>query len=226
MVEAMDASVGNVLEAVDRAGIADRTMVVFFADNGGLNFEGKGKVKITDNSPLRAGKGHLYEGGIREPLVMRLPGGIKRGTVIHTPVCSVDFLPTFCDMAGLKCGNVDGVSLAPLLHGGKLKPRPLFWHYPHYSNQGGEPGSAIRDGDWKLIEFHADGRRELFNLKDDAGEKVNRIARRPEVAKRLAAKLDEWRKQSGAIMPAKNPNADPAWPGFQLTGAERPTPPA
>jgi arylsulfatase A len=226
MVEAMDASVGKVLDAVERAGIADRTLVVFFSDNGGLNFEGKSKLRITDNSPFRAGKGHLYEGGIREPLVMRLPGTIRRGTVIDTPVCSVDFLPTFCDLAGLKSGKVDGVSLAPLLRGGKLKPRPLFWHYPHYSNQGGEPGSAIRDGDWKLIEFHPDGRRELFNLKDDVSEKVNLIAKRPEVAKRLAARLAAWRKEAGAIMPWKNPNADPKWPGLQLTGDEKPTPPA
>lgn len=153
MVEAMDASVGKVLDAVDRAGIAGRTMVVFFADNGGLNYEGRSKLRITDNSPFRAGKGHLYEGGIREPLLMRLPGVVKRGAVIDTPVSSIDFLPTFCDLAGVKCGKVDGVSLAPLLRGGRLKDRSLYWHYPHYSNQGGEPGSAIRDGDWKLIQI-------------------------------------------------------------------------
>lgn len=226
MVEAMDASVGAVLDAIDRAGIADRTMVVFFADNGGLNFEGKSKQRITDNSPLRAGKGHLYEGGIREPLLMRLPGTIKPGTVIDTPVSSVDFLPTFCDVAGAKTGMVDGVSLRPLFRGAALKSRSLFWHYPHYSNQGGEPGSAIRDGDWKLIEFHADGRRELFNLKEDEGEKVNLIRKHPDIARKLLAKLDSWRKASGAVMPVKNSNADPQWPGFGLTGAEKPTPPA
>jgi arylsulfatase A-like enzyme len=226
MVEAMDASVGGVLDALDRAGIADRTLIVFFSDNGGLNYEGRSKVKITDNSPFRAGKGHLYEGGIREPLVMRLPGVIKPGTVIDAPVSSVDFFPTFCDFAGVKPGKVDGVSLRPVLTGGKLKPRPLFWHYPHYSNQGGEPGSAIREGDWKLIEFHADGRRELFNLKDDESEKVNLIRKRPDIARKLQAKLDAWRKSVGAIMPKKNPNADPHWPGFQLSGDEKPTPPA
>jgi arylsulfatase A-like enzyme len=225
MVEAMDASVGRVLDAVDRAGIGDRTMVVFFSDNGGLNFEGKSKTRITDNSPFRAGKGHLYEGGIREPLLMRLPGMIQLGAVIDAPVCSIDFLPTFCDLAGAKPPKVDGVSLMPLLRGGRLQPRPLFWHYPHYSNQGGEPGSAIRDGDWKLIEFHADGRRELFNLSQDASERVNLVAKRPEVASRLAAKLERWRKEAGAIMPRKNPNADPNWPGLQLTGGEKPTPP-
>ena len=226
MVEAMDRSVGRMLDAVERAGIADRTLIAFFSDNGGLNYEGRSKNRITANSPLRAGKGHLYEGGIREPLVMRLPGTIRPGTVIDTPVCSIDFLPTFCDLTGAKAGSVDGVSLMPLLRGRRLPPRPLFWHYPHYSNQGGEPGSAIRDGAWKLIEFHTDGRRELFDLVQDPGERVNLILKRADVANRLAARLDRWRKETGAVMPGKNPNADPKWPGFQLTGEEKPTPPA
>jgi len=117
----------------------------------------------------------------------------------------------------------NGVSFMPLLRGGALKPRPLFWHYPHYSNQGGEPGSAIRESDWKLIEFHKDGRRELFNLREDISETRNLVEKEPAVAKRLAKRLDEWRKRSGAIMPKKNPNADPAWPGWGLTGEERPT---
>jgi arylsulfatase A-like enzyme len=226
MVEAIDSSVGRVLDAVDRAGVADRTLVIFFSDNGGLNYEGTSKTRITDNSPFRAGKGHLYEGGIREPLMMRLPGLVRPGAVIDTPVCSIDFLSTFCDLAGARAPKVDGVSLLPLLRGGRLKPRPLFWHYPHYSNQGGEPGSAIREGPWKLIEFHADRRRELFHLLDDPGEMANLVSKRPEVASRLAATLDRWRKETGAIMPRRNPNADPKWPGLLLTGGEKPTPPA
>ena len=119
---------------------------------------------------------------------------------------------------------MDGVSLAPLLRGGSLRRRSLFWHYPHYSNQGGEPGSAIRDGDWKLIEFHAGGRRELFNLREDPSEMTNLIARRPEIAKSLALKLDAWRKATGAVQPRRNPDANPNWPGFELTGEEKPTP--
>jgi arylsulfatase A-like enzyme len=113
----------------------------------------------------------------------------------------------------------------PLLRGGSAKPRPLFWHYPHYSNQGGEPGSAIREGDWKLIEFHKDGRRELYNLREDISETRNLVEKQPETAKRLTARLDEWRKRSGAIMPGKNPAADPAWAGWELSGEEKPTPP-
>lgn len=225
MRESMDQSVGRVMDAVEKSGAADNTLLMFFADNGGLRYEGKSKSAVTDNAPLRAGKGHLYEGGIREPLIIRYPGVVKPGTVIDTPVCSVDFLPTFAEMAGQKAGDVDGVSLLPLLSGGSLKPRPLFWHYPHYSNQGGAPGSAIREGDWKLIEFHADGRRELFNLADDAGEHRNLIRSQAKVADELQAKLNRWRKSTHAIMPERNPKADPAWPGFQLTGEEPPTPP-
>jgi arylsulfatase A-like enzyme len=224
MLENLDASVGSVLRALDQNGLAENTLVVFFSDNGGLRYEGTAQSAVTDNAPLRAGKGHLYEGGIREPLLMRLPGTIQAGAVIDTPVCSVDFLPTFCDLAGTAAGKVDGVSLMPLLRGGKLAPRPLYWHYPHYSNQGGEPGSAIREADWKLIEFLADGRMELFNLKDDPGEQVNLIGRHPEVAQLLGARLRAWRRETGAVMPRKNPAADPDWPGWNLTGAEKPTP--
>lgn len=225
MIESLDESVGGVLKALDQAGVADHTMVLFFSDNGGLRYEGKARDAVTDNSPFRAGKGHLYEGGIREPMIVRWPGVVGGGRMIDTPVSSIDFLPTFCDVAGVRAPGVDGVSLAPLLRGKTLKARPLFWHYPHYSNQGGEPGSAIRDGDWKLIEFLTDGRRELFHLKDDPGERRNLIEREPERARQLWARLDRWRKESGAQIPVRNPKADPAWPGWQLTGAEKPTTP-
>ncbi len=225
MVESLDASVGAVLASIDKAGVADRTLVAFFSDNGGLRYEGGSKQPVTDNSPFRAGKGHLYEGGIREPMIVRYPGVVKPGSVISTPVSSVDFLPTFCDIAGQRVRDVDGVSLLPLLKGGKLKDRPLFWHYPHYSNQGGEPGSAIREGDWKLIQFYDRPRAELYNLRNDAGETLNLVERESGVAKKLTARLQQWLKDSAATIPSKNPNADPSWPGWNLTGAERPTPP-
>jgi arylsulfatase A-like enzyme len=225
MVESLDESVGQVLSAIDNAGIADHTMVMFFSDNGGLRYEGKSHDAVTDNAPLRAGKGHLYEGGIREPLIVRYPGVVKPGSIVHTPVSSVDFFPTLCDASGIKPGDVDGVSLMPLLRGGSLTPRPLFWHYPHYSNQGGEPASAIREGDWKLIEFLCDGRRELYNLREDISETRNQVERQPSIGRRLAAKLGAWRRKSGATMPGKNPNANPAWPGFGLFGEEPPTAP-
>lgn len=200
-------------------------MVFFFSDNGGLRYEGLAQKPVTDNSPLRAGKGHLYEGGIREPLIIRYPGPLRSGTLIDVPVSSVDFFPTMCDAAGVRAVAVDGVSLMPLLRGRSLRPRALFWHYPHYSNQGGEPGSAIREGDWKLIEFLRDGRKELYNLREDVSEMHNLVRKEPAVASRLAAKLNRWRTESGAQMPRRNPNADPAWPGWGLTGEEKATPP-
>jgi len=225
MVESLDESVGTVLAAIDAAGVTHRTLVIFFSDNGGLRFEGQSHKAVTDNSPLRAGKGHLYEGGIREPLIMRYPAVLKPGTVVDAPVSSVDFFPTICDAAGVPAGNVDGVSLLPVLRGGSLKPRALFWHYPHYSNQGGEPGGAVREGDWKLIEFYQDGRRELYNLRADVSETHNLVLKEPAVTARLAATLDQWRRKTGAVMPRKNPKADPRWPGWHLTGEEKPTPP-
>ena len=209
MVESLDESVGRVLAAIDEAGIADRTIVFFFSDNGGLRYEGPAQKPVTDNSPLRAGKGHLYEGGIREPLIIRAPGVSKPGTVIDTPVSSVDFFPTMCAAAGLNAGDVDGVSLLPLLRGGSLRPRALFWHYPHYSNQGGEPGSAIREGDWKLIEWYEDGSLELYNLRDDIGEKTNLASTHRDKAERLHAQLVAWRKSVNALMPTPNPEWKP-----------------
>ncbi len=226
MVERMDEGVGAVLNAIDKAGAADRTLVAFFSDNGGLLYEGVRKDAVTDNSPLRAGKGHLYEGGIRSPLIVKLPGVVKPGSVISTPVSSIDFLPTFCELSGVRPGDVDGMSLMPALQGRTLRGRPLFWHYPHYSNQGGEPGSAIRDGDWKLIRFYDKPRQELFNLRLDPSETQNLINREAAIGQKLAARLDAWLKDSGAIIPSRNPNADPAWPGWNLTGALNPTPPA
>ena len=226
MVETFDQSVGRVAAAVEQTGLSGNTMVIVFSDNGGLCYEGRSKERVTDNSPLRAGKGHLYEGGIRVPLIVRFPGKVRPGSTVDTPVSSSDLFPTICAAAGLEARGVDGVSLWPLLAGGSLRPRQLFWHYPHYSNQGGEPSSAIRDGDWKLIEFYAGARRELYNLRNDPGETRNLVERQPAIARKLGLALHQWLKQVDAPLPRPNPNADPAWPGLGLTGAEPPTPPA
>ncbi|MGB9605030.1 MAG: sulfatase-like hydrolase/transferase, partial [Bryobacteraceae bacterium] len=226
MVESLDESVGQVLKTIEETGLRDRTLVIFFSDNGGLRYEGRSTQWVTDNSPFRAGKGHLYEGGIREPLLIRYPPLVKPGTVISTPVSSVDLLPTICELAGVAARGVDGVSLIPLLRGGRIRERPLYWHYPHYSNQGGEPGSAIRLGPWKLIQFYQHPRRELYNLEKDPGETTNLIDREPQVARRLGALLERWLKQTHAAMPEANPGYDSSWPGWGLTGAEKPTPPS
>jgi arylsulfatase A-like enzyme len=162
----------------------------------------------TSNLPLRAGKGWLYEGGIREPLIMKWPKVIRAGTENHTPVISNDFYATFLAAAQLpqiKKQHTGSTNLLPLLQGKELKERALFWHYPHYSNQGGSPGSAIRKGDWKLIRWYESGKEELFNLKDDIGEKNNLLAKEPEIAKSLAKELNNWLKSEKALFPEKNP---------------------
>jgi arylsulfatase A-like enzyme len=152
MVEAMDLAVGKILAKLDELGLAKNTLIIFTSDNGGLSTS---EGSPTSNLPLRGGKGWLYEGGIREPLVVRWPSVLKAGQTIDTPVCSPDYFATLMDVAGGKTtSKIDGVSLRPLLEGkGDLPERALCWHYPHYGNQGGAPGAAIRRGDWKLIQW-------------------------------------------------------------------------
>jgi arylsulfatase A-like enzyme len=209
MVEAMDLAVGKVLDALTRFNLAKDTVVVFMSDNGGLSTS---EGSPTSNVPLRAGKGWMYEGGIREPMIIRAPSLAKPGSVCAEPVMSTDFYPTLLELAGLPGRprqHLDGVSLAPLLAGGRLEPRPLFWHYPHYGNQGGMPSGAIREGDWKLIEWYEDGRLELFNLRQDLSEKYDLSRLHPDSTARLHAKLQAWRQGLGATMPAPNPQYKP-----------------
>jgi arylsulfatase A-like enzyme len=205
MVEAMDLAVGKVLGALDRLKLADRTTVVFMSDNGGLSTS---EGSPTSNVPLRAGKGWMYEGGIREPMIIRTPGVTKAGSTCETPVISTDFYPTLLELGGLPPipkQHVDGVSLVPLLKGKPLDRGALFWHYPHYGNQGGAPTGAVREGDWKLIEWYEDGRLELFNLKEDLGEKNDLSTKHPDRVKALHEKLKKWRQETGAKMSTKNP---------------------
>ncbi|MBL8221433.1 MAG: sulfatase [Bryobacterales bacterium] len=225
MLESLDEGVGRILRKLDELKIADRTAVFFLSDNGGLRFEGSQKQAVTDNAPLRAGKGHLFEGGIRIPMLVRWPGVTKPGATVAHPVCSVDLLPTIAQMAGLEAPVVDGVSLAGTLKSGSAPKRDfLFWHYPHYSNQGGSPGGAIRRGDWKLIEFYEDGRLELYNLKDDPGERVNLAVKKKGVAEQMLHLLRQVRMVVKATMPKSNPYFDADKADQGLTGVEAPTP--
>jgi arylsulfatase A-like enzyme len=211
MIESLDEGLGRILLALDRHGIADNTIVIFTSDNGGLaTLEGP-HTPATSNAPLREGKGFLYEGGIREPLVIRWPAAIKSSQTTDQIACSVDLLPTIADLCGIELTHeVDGVSLAPVLRGrGAIEREALYWHYPHYASQGGRPGGAIRAGDWKLIEFYESGRRELFNLKNDIRESRNLAASEPERTQQLAAQLDAWRKSVGAQRMTPNPNYHP-----------------
>jgi len=209
MIEAMDAAVGIVLDRLDRLGLADDTIVFFMSDNGGLSTS---EGWVTSNLPLRGGKGWMYEGGVREPMIVRAPGITRPGSVCREPVISTDFYPTMLELAGLPLRpkqHRDGTSFVPLLEGKKMTRGPIFWHYPHYGNQGGAPGGAVRDGDFKLIEWYEDGSLELFNLRDDLGEQHNLAAKFPDKVRDLHARLAAWREATGAKMPTPNPKFNP-----------------
>jgi arylsulfatase A-like enzyme len=212
MVEAMDLAVGKVLDGLEELGLDENTVVVFMSDNGGVSTAGGWP---TSNYPLRTGKGWLYEGGIREPLIMRVPGITKPGSTCAEPVISMDFYPTLLELCGLPQlpeQHVDGVSLVPLLRGDASFSRgSIFFHYPQYSGGlGGRPASAIRSGDWKLIRFFEDDRVELYNLKDDLSETKDLAKVHPEKAEALRSRLNAWLKETGAQFPAPNPNYDPS----------------
>jgi arylsulfatase A-like enzyme len=210
MVESMDDSVGRIMKKLDELKLTDRTLVIFTSDNGGLaTLEGM-PAAPTNNAPLREGKGYLYEGGIRVPLIVRGPGLRKPGTASEVPACSIDLFPTALEVCGVKSeAKVDGVSLLPVLKGGDVKREALYWHYPHYANQGSRPGGAVRSGNYKLIEFYENGRRELYDVKRDLSENRNLAEDKPEVVKELAAKLAAWRKEVGAKMMTPNPDYVP-----------------
>jgi arylsulfatase A len=210
MIESMDASVGRVLKKLDDLKLSDNTLVIFTSDNGGLATLDGMPFAPTFNGPLREGKGYLYEGGVRNPLIVKWPKGVKAGTVTDQVACSIDLFPTIQELCGSNAeSKFDGVSLCPVLKGEKLAERAIYWHYPHYANQGGRPCGAVRRGDYKLIEFYEDGRRELFDLKKDISESRNLIVEKPEIARELVALLDIWRKDVGSKMPTPNPNYKP-----------------
>ncbi len=190
MVEAMDLAVGKVLKQLDDSGIADKTVVVFTADNGGLSTS---EGSPTSNLPLRGGKGWVYEGGIREPWIIRYPGVTQPGSVSSEPICSIDLLPTVTASANVKLTHeVDGIDIRPALQGKSLQRQSLYWHYPHYSNQGGFPGGAILESDYKLIERYEDGSVHLYNLQEDIGEANDLASVMPDRVKAMRERLHAW----------------------------------
>jgi len=212
MIEAMDQAVGKVLDKLRELNLERETLVIFTSDNGGLSTS---EGWPTSNRPLRAGKGWVYEGGIRVPLILRWPGRIGPGSLITTPVISMDLYPTVLSAAAAKRADgqiLDGVDLAPLFRNENLPERPLFWHYPHYGNQGSAPAAAVREGPWKLIEWLEDGRTELYQLERDPSETHDMATTEPEIAERLRTQLGEWQKEVGAASPTPNPHYDPAKP--------------
>lgn len=208
MIEAMDEAVGIVLDKLDELGLADNTVVCFTSDNGGVS---SGDAFSSSMLPYRGGKGRQWEGGIREPYYIRVPGMTTAGSVCDVPVTGTDFYPTILQLAGLPLKptqHADGVSLVPLLQGKTIADRDLFWHYPHYGNQGGEPSSIVRSGAWKLIHYWEDGRDELYNILEDIGEQNDLAAQHPDKRKTLRKKLNAWLDQIEANIPLLNPSYD------------------
>ena len=209
LVQQMDDAVGIVLDKLMELGLEDDTIIVFTSDNGGV---ASGDAFSTTNFPLRGGKGYQWEGGIREPYFIKVPW-IKDSKQVDYPVTGTDFYPTLLDLAGIPLKpeqHIDGVSLKPLLEGKKIENRTLFWHYPHYGNQGGEPASMIRDGDWKLIHYWEDDRNELYNLAADPREQNNVLPQNAEHGNMLESKLNDFLKSVSANMPEKDSEFDPA----------------
>ena len=217
MVETLDNAVGALLRALDENGLADNTIVVFFSDNGGIDFVDVAGSPVTSNLPLRGSKATLYEGGTREPCIVRWPGKVKPGSKSDAVICSVDFYPTLLAMAGVEPKRrvpFDGKSFVPALEGKAFDRGPTFWHFPHYTPAtGNTPCSAVRVGDWKLIRFWCEGqgqndRLELYNLSEDMGESKNLASRMPEKVRELAAVMERFIVQTGAVRPKPNPKYD------------------
>ncbi len=210
MIESVDESVGKVTARLADLGLADNTVIVFTSDNGGL------RPRSTSNVPLRAGKGSAYEGGVRVPAIVKWPGVTRPGSTSAEPIITPDLYPTLLAAAGTRGdakhnAHVDGVSLVPLLRDprARLEREALYWHYPHYHPGGATPYGAVRAGAWRLVEFYEDSHVELYNLKDDVGEKTDLARKQPEKAAELRARLHAWRKAVGAQMPTPNPNFKP-----------------
>jgi arylsulfatase A len=206
LIESVDESVGRVRAKLDELGLSENTLFVFTSDNGGL-------MGVTRNDPLRVGKGSAYDGGVRVPLIVRWPGVTQGGSQAETPVMSADYVPTILEAAGVSWapgGVLDGVSLKPVLQGRESLGRDaIYWHYPHYHPGGATPHGAVREGDFRLVEFYEDQHVELYNLREDISETRNLALENPAKAEALRAKLEAWRRSVGAQMPTPNPDHDP-----------------
>lgn len=205
MIASMDENIGRIVGELKRLGLYENTIIIFTSDNGGLSTS---EGSPTSNRPLRGGKGFTYEGGIREPLIVRMPGMENAGSLCDSLVISTDYYPTILEMTGSELHpeqHKDGISLWPILKGETGTGREaVYWHYPHWSNQGGRPSGAIRMGNYKLIQFYDTGELELYDLAVDLSEENNLSVQEPEIAQRLLQNLDNWRKNVDADMPAKN----------------------
>ncbi len=205
LVETMDDAVGMVLNLLDELGLEENTIVIFTSDNGGVS---AGDDFSTSNLPLRGGKGYQFEGGIRAPYFIKVPWLNIAGKKSEVPVTGTDFYPTLLELTGAELKpeeHSDGISLVPLLTDGTIDERPLIWHYPHYGNQGGEPSSIIREGEWKLIHYYESGKEELYNLKIDLEETTDVAKENPELVKKLSQQLFGYLHKVVARFPEKDP---------------------
>lgn len=211
MVESLDDGVGTIIQALKEAGVWENTLVIFTSDNGGLGMPELGP-RPTSNEPLRKWKGHVYEGGVRVPAIVSWPSVVPKDHISDTYFSSVDYLPTLCEMTGISTlpDNLDGQSVLDLFLYPEKAPddpqRPIYWHYPHFSNQMGRPSGAIRSGDYKLIELYESGKLELYNLKEDLSESQDISENMKEKTRELHQLLIDWRKKVNAQMPVPNPD--------------------
>ncbi|MEI7731927.1 MAG: sulfatase [Verrucomicrobiota bacterium] len=210
VIESMDETVGLLLAKLDALGLATNTLVIFTSDNGGLHVPELTHSRITHNTPYRAGKGFVYEGGLRIPLIVRWPGHVPAGRVVQEPVVNTDWLPTLMECIGQPAPtDMDGVSLAGLLQGKSPAPaRKLFWHFPHYTNQGSRPSGAVREGDWMLVEYYDSSSTELYNLAQDVAETQDLAAQNSARVTSMQSALAAWRKGVNAQENSPNPNVD------------------
>lgn len=211
LIETLDESIGLLMRRLDELGLSDNTLLVFTSDNGGLHVPELRHERVTHNTPFRAGKGYVYEGGQRVPTIVRWPGQVPAGRVVDTPMNNIDWLPTFMELAGAEApAAIDGVSFADGLCGGDYQQRPLFWHFPHYTNQGGRPSGAMREGDWLLVEYYDAERQELYNLSDDISEHDDRSQAEPERLASMRSALDQWRCDMDVQFNRANTDCDEA----------------
>lgn len=209
LIKQMDDAIGVVIDKLEKLGLLENTLIIFTGDNGGVS---SGDNYSTSCLPFRGGKGRQWEGGLRVPFIIKCPNGLGKGLTSDTPVVGTDFYPTILDIAGLQLHpeqHIDGVSLLPILKGKNIKPRSLYWHYPHYGNQGGEPSSIIRDGDWKLIHYYEDERDELYNLSIDESESEPLNIQYPDKVEYLSKKLSVWLTETKARLPKPDPEYNP-----------------
>lgn len=207
LIETLDNTIGMLMTKLEELNLAENTIFIFTSDNGGLHVPEGGHERVTHNTPYRAGKGYVYEGGQRIPLIVRWPEHLPEGQVINEPVSNIDWIPTLMELVGAPAPTgLDGISFAKRLMGEDMPERRICWHFPHYTNQGSRPGGAIRDGNWLLVEFYDEEKVELYDLSVDIGEKHDLAGEQPERTAAMRTALDAWRKESNVQYNTLNPD--------------------